>query len=200
MRCSARCRRRDVAVSAPCKRAMHALVVLGASIALACVLDASHAHGERGLQSVHAAAVGAECLLAAQGAGTMSDLGDDAGNVVFDLYQDSVGSVGERWDCVPEGFAQEVFDPDDLGCSEVVSSPGTVGLVCCGTRDRVLQRVAGLMEVNGWRTADDASVLCRTFVKSQGTYRWAYITCSEISGTVSITVSVPDAPASEGTV
>lgn len=197
---STRCRCHTVAVSAPCKRAMHALVALGASIACACILDASCMPGKGGLQSVHAAAAGVECLLAAQGAGTMGDLGDDAENVVFGLYRDSVGSVGERWNLAPEGFAQEVFDPDDLGCSAVVSSPGTVGLVCCGTRDGVLQRIADLMEANGWRTADDANALCTTFVKSQGTYRWAYVTCSEISGTVSVTVSVPDAPASEGTV
>lgn len=196
---SARCRRRDVAARVPWERAMHALVVLGVTIAFACVLDASCTHGKRGLQSVHVAAVGVEHLLAAQDAGAIGDLGDDAENMVFDLYRDSVGSAGEQWNRVPEGFAREVFDPDDLGCSAVVSSPGTVGMVCCGTRAEVLRRIAQLMEANGWVAVDDADALCGTFVKSQGAYRWAYITCSEISRTASITVSVPDASTSEGT-
>lgn len=138
----------------------------------------------------HAAAAGARFMFAGVDDKTLSNLGDDAEDLVFDLFASNSGPLGITWGEVPESFAQELVNPEDVGASDIVSSPGTVGFVCDGEVEGVSGQLRRELERKGWRAVyvDDVSP-GTTFVKDEGVHRWAYVVCSEVSGTVSVSVT-----------
>ncbi len=130
-------------------------------------------------------------LLAGEAPSKLGDVGDDAEELVFRLFEGNAGRLGVVWNQVPGGFSEEVVDPRCLGATDIVSSRGVVAFVCGGSVATVQDEVQESLEDNGWvavRIDSDSPGI--TFVKNEGTYRWAYVTCSEISGTVTVSVSV----------
>lgn len=128
------------------------------------------------------------------------DLGDEAEGLVLDLFKINAGIPDITWDQVPEDFVSEFFDPAELGCSNAMHAPGTVGMICDGDGERVLEYAVDLLEEKGWAAVPgSAEDFCVTLVKESGHYRWAYMTCSEISGTVTISISFQNMDGTERT-
>lgn len=132
-----------------------------------------------------------EYLLAKGNPSRLSDMGDDTEELIFRLFEGNAGHLNITWNQAPEAFVEEVLDPNSLGAANVASAHGTVAFVCGGSVATVSDEVQASMEENGWTLvqvgSDSPGV---TFVKGEGAYRWAYVTCSEISGTVTVSVSV----------
>ena len=171
-------------------RMMEALFIVAVSLAVVSVssyiLEGFHGatSGMRMATSV------ARYSMAADDSQRFQDFGDEAEGLILELFTINAGVTDVMWGQVPEGFVDEFFDPIDLSCSNVVHAPGTVGMICGGDGKGVRKKTIGLMQDKGWivvpETEEDH---CVTFVKEKGQYRWAYITCSEISGTVTVSVS-----------
>ena len=166
-----------------------ALIVLGMS-AIWC---AGHAlgHARTVADGVRVAAQGAEYALAQGGPDALEDMGDEADELVFRLFEGSAGRVGAAWGELPELFAEELVDPKSLGSSDVVSASGTVAFLCNGSSQQVRETVREGLEGKGWTlVCSDEGSAGDTYVKASGRYRWAFITTSEISGTVTVSMTV----------
>ena len=171
--------------------------ILKAAIALLVSMallggSSSIASGVHGVtRTCKAAMLGVRYSMASGDPQRLQDMGDEAEDMIMGLFRGSAGPLATTWEEIPPGFADELFGPDDLGCYMTVFAPGTVGMVCDGDGEGIQEQVACLLEGHGWSEVSEArSDVCRTYVKERGSYRWAYVTCSDVSGTVTVSVSV----------
>lgn len=115
---------------------------------------------------------------------------DDAQGFPFRLFELLDGYSGYQAGVLPDSFSQEVIDPLEIGCMETYSAQGVVGMACMGDAPDVLAQVSEVLQSRGWVLADDGNGSSgRTFIKSQGRYRWAFISCSQMSESVSLWVA-----------
>lgn len=115
---------------------------------------------------------------------------DDAQGVPFRLFELLDGYSGYQVGVLPESFPREVIDPSEIGCSETYSAQGVVGMACMGDAADVLVRASEALQSRGWILADEGNGASgRTFVKSQGKYRWAFVSCSQVSGSASLWIA-----------
>lgn len=115
---------------------------------------------------------------------------DDAQGLPFRLFELLDGYSGYQVGTLPESFSREVIDPLEIGCSETYSAQGVVGMVCMGDSADVLARASEALQSHGWMLADEGNGASgRTFIKSQGRYRWAFVSCSQVSGSASLWIA-----------
>ena len=172
-------------------RLARASILISFGMAALWCAGLAQSHVFPALKSAGAAADGVAYVLARDSPDRLEAVGDGGEELVFRLFEESAGYSGVSWGWVSDSFAEELFDPESLGGFDVVSAPGTVAFVCNGSFEHVRDAVCESLEGNGWtRVPSDAESMGNTFVKDRGVYRWAFVTCSEISGTVTVSVTV----------
>lgn len=115
---------------------------------------------------------------------------DNAQKLPFRLFELLDGYSGYQVGVLPESFSREVIDPSEIGCSETYSAQGVVGMACTGDAPDILARASEVLQSRGWVLADDGSGASgRTFIKSQGRYRWAFVSCSQVSESASLWIA-----------
>lgn len=88
----------------------------------------------------------------------------------------------------PEAFEEEVLSL--AGLSEVRVDPrsSVVGFTAVGSAERAFEHAARELEVRGWTSIDSGSTTCGSFVKGEGRYRWAFVSCVQVGSTTSVVV------------
>lgn len=113
---------------------------------------------------------------------------EDGSRAPFALFELLDGYSDYEMNALPDGFSEEVLGPDDLGdCAACYCSDGVVGMVFEGDSEDLSDAAASVLEGKGWKLADKGpSGSGMTFLKGSGRYRWAYLACSQVSGSVSL--------------
>ncbi|MGN0262079.1 MAG: hypothetical protein ACI4B9_04425 [Eggerthellaceae bacterium] len=115
---------------------------------------------------------------------------DDAQGLPFRLFELLDGYSGYQVGVLPDSFSQEAIDPSEIGCVETYSAQGVVGMACTGNATDVLARASEALQSRGWVLADEGSGSSgRTFIKSQGKYRWAFVSCSQMPESASLWIA-----------
>lgn len=71
----------------------------------------------------------------------------------------------------------------------VVSAEGAlVGFSDDGSPERVFSSLSEELYSKGWTLLESGSDTQASFVKDEGTYRWLYVSCIQMSGATSIVV------------
>lgn len=161
-------------------RASKAAFGLALALAAVCFIDVPGSLG-RVSAGVRATSGANSALTSAEGADA-ADLGEGAEKMVFDLFEGCAGPALGEEGAVPDGFGEEVADPQAIGCAWTVCEGSTAALYFEAPLQVARKGVEGQMEDNGWTEVQDASGdYCSTFVKGSGRYRWAYVVYSEVS-------------------
>lgn len=95
---------------------------------------------------------------------------------------------------MPDELQAETFNPRMLGASRVMFRDGVVGLAGSWTEEEIVGRISQQMLSAGWIDVSgrDGEVLGRggiTYMKSDGSYRWAYVFCQD-GGTARLVVMI----------
>ena len=116
----------------------------------------------------------------------LSSVEVSAASKVVDVVNDS---TAERWEGnPPEWFLQELFSLDGYGDIMVFDEGAIVGFSAIETSEQVFTSVKDEMVNKGWSFSDSGVAACGTFTKQEGNCRWAWISCSDISGSTSVVV------------
>lgn len=90
---------------------------------------------------------------------------------------------------VPEGFEEEVLSLASRGDVRVGADGAVVGFCCSGDAPAALAEVAVELAEKGWMRVESGSDAAASFVKREGHYRWLFVSCTEVSGEVSVVVT-----------
>lgn len=91
-------------------------------------------------------------------------------------------------DALPEGFEDEAFRLRAKEEVRVDEKSGLVGFSCDGGVDVVFESVEKELLARGWTGVDSESKGWGSFVKSEGRYRWMFVTCVDVGGSTSVVV------------
>lgn len=108
-----------------------------------------------------------------------------AGVLQSEVIQEAVTAEAE----VPEGFEDEVLSLSGRSDVRVGAGGAVVGFCCSGTAPEVFAGVAAELAQAGWSQVESGSDIASTFVKPSGRYRWLFVTCTEVSGEVSVVIT-----------
>lgn len=96
-------------------------------------------------------------------------------------------SSGEAAD-VPRAFSEEVgFLPDARDVRASIDG-AVVGYVVDSGADDALRRLIGHMQLRGWTEVPLGEVEGATFVKREGSCRWALATCTQVGAATNVVV------------
>lgn len=95
-------------------------------------------------------------------------------------------------DSIESEFAEELFVPEDLDAREIQSAvDGTVvGLTLSSNAEDSFTEIANAMEARGWRVISSGMGTAGSFVKSEGSIRWAFVSCTQIGLETSVVVQI----------
>ena len=88
-------------------------------------------------------------------------LASDPEDLLFSLYGRIADPAECVWDELPPGFESEVFNPEKLGGSEIISSRGFVGFTCSEPADQILGRIDDSLCAKSWVCVETGDSSCR---------------------------------------
>lgn len=99
-------------------------------------------------------------------------------------------SALEGCSALPEGFEEECFSVE--GYRNARSSDGgrIVGAITEGSAQKAFEACCAKMLEKGWTAVSSGQPTRATFLKTTGRYRWAYLDCTGIGGSVSIVIAL----------
>jgi hypothetical protein len=98
-------------------------------------------------------------------------------------------STTESWEASPpEWFLQELFSLDGYTDFMVFDEGAIVGFSATEASEQVFTILKDEMTNKGWSFSDGGVAACGTFTKQKGKCRWAWVSCSDISGSTSVVV------------
>lgn len=97
---------------------------------------------------------------------------------------DSALEVGEA--VLPESFSEELHLLEGADDLRVDPTGMVVGYNVEGSEDEVLERIVSIMGDKGWTSVPLGRVTGSTFVKSEGRYTWALVTCTQVGDCTSV--------------
>ena len=97
---------------------------------------------------------------------------------------------------LPPGFADEVAQTAGWDEVRVDERGRIVGFCVFGTADAAFARLADGLVGNGWSRIESGSATCGSFSKSDGIYRWIFVSCVQVGDSTSVVVQY--ATADEG--
>lgn len=80
----------------------------------------------------------------------------------------------------PSWFEEEFFDLGDAMRCYASESKGVWGFVFAGSSGGCFAELRYQMEERGWSCVDSGLANCATFVREEGDYRWALLSCSSV--------------------
>ena len=89
---------------------------------------------------------------------------------------------------LPSRFETELFSlsgMDDARCSPDLR---LLGYSQPGSAEDALRALAEKLEGKGWEVIPSEQALCRSFSKTDGTYRWAFASAAQVGGSASVVV------------
>ena len=124
------------------------------------------------------------------------DGGYAAGSLSAYVFGDDERAIGSEE--LPFGFAEECFDPRDLG--EVRSSydGGVIGVVSNLEVADLAEICADRLKARGWLQVDGGSQSRSTFLKENGSLRWLFLDVTKVSDS-SVAVMVAEGVRDGGT-
>lgn len=89
-------------------------------------------------------------------------------------------------------FAYECIDLNDAKFSAVrfLEEPGIWGFECSLSPDETLDYVCSQLEGNSWTRTSFEKTTQAVFCKSEGTYRWLYVSCGWVNGVTVVVCQV----------
>ncbi len=158
-------------------------VLAGAMLALAG-LNCCTQHQEEGALEVGAKGIASSFSTAFAGASSVEDL--DASAQVFP--DEALGSYSQE---VPADIAAEALSAEGALCS-AASGGATLGFTRQGSAAENFAWAQGELGRKGWSFVPSGNNVAGTFVKGQGKYRWAALTCTEVGSGSSIVLTVSE--------
>lgn len=126
----------------------------------------------------------------ADGAASQKPYGASAyGDGTVQALFDDIGGVDIAWGELPEGFAEDVFDPDSLGVREYAGARSCAGFVLDAEEDDAICRVEQALEGNGW-CATEGEGARGLYRRERGRYAWAFVQGVPVASSTCVTVSL----------
>lgn len=105
----------------------------------------------------------------------------ETGAGIADLADIAFGDAAPGGE-VPEGFAEECFDPRILGEVSVSADGAVMGIVSELPSAELFDRCSDGLEAHGWVALESGLPLRCTFSKGVGRTRWLFLDVSQVSG------------------
>jgi len=99
-----------------------------------------------------------------------------------DLHNDSSS--------LPNDFGKELFALDAFFDVRVSEEGGVIGLLSHGSLEEVTTFCEAELIEHGWTKVESGYAACASFVKTQGSYTWLFMSCIEVCGDTSILISL----------
>lgn len=87
-----------------------------------------------------------------------------------------------------ETFEQEVLSLAAYRELRLAAEVCVVGFTADGSAEKTFSDLSQTLERGGWTAITSGSATAGSFVKSTGTYRWIFMSCSDIAGTTSVVI------------
>lgn len=100
----------------------------------------------------------------------------------------SLDGVVQGVQAVPEVFAEECLDVSWRDGVMVVPDGPLVGFIGEGAPQDLFAAVSSELCGKGWTLLESGSGTQATFVKDEGLYRWAYVSCAEVPGATNVVI------------
>ncbi len=91
-------------------------------------------------------------------------------------------------DEIPESFTRECLDLSGRRDITVAGDGALVGFIEDGRADEVFDAVASQLDLKGWALLESGSETQATFIKEDGSCRWLYVSCVQVSDKTSVVV------------
>jgi hypothetical protein len=91
---------------------------------------------------------------------------------------------------LPTYYEQEAYLPDSYYDVRVSDKENVIGFLSKEPCATVFEACSNQMLAKGWTEVPSGQAYCSTFLKTEGIYRWALISCSDVSGDSSIVVEI----------
>lgn len=166
--------RRRRSQSQRCAFSLGIIVLLLAAILLSSALSERYRNLEDGASLVHAA---------------ISDQDVLSGDVFAKLDN-------ARRREVPPTFKKEVLDVPSGDDTYVNDDGSVIGFSRTESAQQTFMSIKDALESKGWVFVESGSRFAGSFVKAAGRYRWAFVSCTQISGQTSVVIQT--VPLSEG--
>lgn len=124
---------------------------------------------------------------AAKGMTALSSLGASPASLASVFAQQEYCGDFDR---LPKGFEEELFPLDLFYDVRVSGKGGVIGLLSHSSIEEASGFCESELVRRGWTKVESGHEACASFVKTQATYTWLFMSCVEINGDTSVLVSL----------
>lgn len=173
-------------------RCLRSLVLIGVCIALLLIADSvspqktesSKAFAESGSDTTGSALFPSDANSLAKDPESALE---NPESLIFGMFSSLAHTTQCSYGAPPEAFEEELVSCSECGVDAFLVAEGLVGFECSGNKEEAYSKLDGLLSARGWsRVETDADQGGFTYVKDEGRYRWLFLSCSEVSGSVSV--------------
>lgn len=108
-------------------------------------------------------------------------------SLIFGMFSSLAHTTQCSYGTPPKAFEEEVASCSECGVDTFLIAEGLVGFERSGNKEEVYSKIDEVLLARGWSRVDtDANQGGFTYVKDEGRYRWLFLSCSEVSGSVSV--------------
>ena len=83
---------------------------------------------------------------------------------------------------LPQDIEREVIDLKGFDALRISESVGVYGFESSCSPDELYENLTSEMKQKGWHSLGDPQCCYSSFVKEEGMYRWAFLSCGQVSG------------------
>jgi hypothetical protein len=162
-------------------RMVRAVLVVGLIVAFVPVAGAA---GEV-FSWVSVVTTGASSLI-----GASLDDDEEVGVKFEEYFEEAISGVSLQRDIggIPASFTSECLDLSGRHDITVAGDGTLVGFVEDGRADGVFDAVASQLDLKGWTLLESGSDTQATFMKEEGSHRWLYVSCVQVSDKTSVVI------------
>lgn len=122
--------------------------------------------------------------------GASLDDDEEVGVKFEEYFEEAISGVSLQRDDerVPESFTSECLDLSGRHDITIAGDGTLVGFVEDGCADEVFDAVASQLDLKGWTLLESGSNTQATFMKEDGSHRWLYVSCVQVSDKTSVVI------------